>query len=98
MQQDNQQPTASIHELPSNRQPAERPASSELPAASEGEAAAANGTKRASVFAPAWNRLRSAGWMKRIADFPAVRAFVSTVKKALDDTQADSQRNDKKWQ
>lgn len=100
MQQNNPPQTASIHELPSIpsiRQPAEPPPSSQLPA-SEDTGAPANGTKRPSIFAPAWDRLWSAGWMKWIIGSSAARAFVSTVKKALDDTQPKPERDDKKWQ
>lgn len=103
MQRDNSNHMASIHDLPTTGQPGKPPAIpgkppaiSEPPATLERVAAPANGTKRASVFAPAWNTLRSAGWFKRITDSPTVQAFLSTVRKALDDTQAGSQHDDKK--
>jgi hypothetical protein len=96
MQPSNHQHAAPIHGSPATAQPAELPAPSESPAASPGAPAPTNGAKRASAFAIAWNNLRSAPWVKRTADSAIVRGVLSTLRKALDDTQAGSQHDDKK--
>ena len=99
MQPSNHHPEAPIDVRPATAQPAELPAPSEPAAASAGAAASANGAKRATAFAAfalAWNNLRSAGWVKRIADSATVRGVLSTVRKAINDTQVGSQHDDKK--
>jgi hypothetical protein len=90
MQPSNHQHETPIHVSPASAQPAE------LPAPSEAAVAAAGAKRASSAFALAWNNLRSAPWVKRIADSAAVRGVLSTVRKALDDTQARSQHDDKK--
>jgi hypothetical protein len=95
MPQSNLQSGTSMDGLPAPGRPAEPPAAG-LPAPPEGAVPATNGAERTSVFAPAWNKLRSASWVKRIADSATVRALSSTLKKAFDDTQAGSQHDDKK--
>lgn len=96
MQPSNHQPEPPIHVPPATARPAELPPPSESATAAARAAAPANGAKRAAAFALAWNNLRSAEWVKRIADSAAVRGVLSTVRKALDDTQVGSRHDDKK--